>query len=391
VTASWTPDHAPQPRLFTRPFVFCGLANLAQGISFSLFLHVPGFFHRIGASDLEIGLLSGVTGVAAIAARPPIGHVMDNRGRRPVILIGNTLNVLSVGLYAGIEAVGAWLFVVRAVHGLAVAMLFTGLFTYAADCVPAKRRTQGLALFGVTGMLPIALGGLLGDAILDRWDFEQLFLTAAVFAGASWLLALPLRDLPHDHADGEVSRGFRAALSQHDLRPLWWITFVFSIALASVFTFLKRYVDESGLGTVGSFFSAYSAAAIALRVFLGWLPDRVGPMRVLVPALVSLATAFGLLAFATGPLQVSVAGVMFGIGHGFTFPILFGIVVTRARDADRGSAMGIFTALFDTGVVVGGPLFGAAIALAGFPGMFATAACVVAGGTLLFLAWEGRR
>jgi MFS family permease len=242
VTASWAPDHAPRPRLFTRPFVFCGLANLAQGISFSLFLHVPGFFHRIGASDLEIGLLSGVTGVAAIAARPPIGHVMDTRGRRPVILIGNTLNVLSIGLYAGIEAVGAWLFVVRAVHGLAVAMLFTGLFTYAADCVPAQRRTQGLALFGVSGMLPIALGGLLGDAILDRWDFEQLFLTAAVFAGASWLLALPLRDLPHDHADGEVSRGFRAALSQHDLRPLWWITFVFSIALASVFTFLKRYV-----------------------------------------------------------------------------------------------------------------------------------------------------
>jgi MFS family permease len=349
VTASWTPDHAPRPRLFTRPFVFCGLANLAQGVSFSLFLHVPGFFHRIGASDLEIGLLSGVTGVAAIAARPPIGHVMDTRGRRPVILIGNTLNVLSVGLYAGIEAVGAWLFVVRAIHGLAVAMLFTGLFTYAADCVPAQRRTQGLALFGVTGMLPIALGGLIG------------------------------------------SRGFRAALSQHDLRPLWWITFVFSIALASVFTFLKRYVDESGLGTVGSFFSAYSAAAIALRVFFGWLPDRVGPMRVLVPALASLATAFGLLALATGPLQVSVAGVMFGIGHGFTFPILFGIVVTRARDADRGSAMGIFTALFDTGVVVGGPVFGAAIALAGFPGMFAAAACVVAGGTLLFLAWEGRR
>jgi hypothetical protein len=53
--------------------------------------------------------------------------------------------------------------------------------------------------------------------------------------------------------------------------------------------------------------------------------------------------------------------------------------------------MGIFTALFDTGVVVGGPMFGAAIALAGCPGMFGTAAFVVAGGTLLFLAWEGRR
>jgi MFS family permease len=377
--------------LLTGAFVLCFLANLAQGLAFNLFLHLPGFLNEIGASDVQIGFLFGLTGVAAILARPPIGRFMDTRGRRGVILTGNVLNVVAVGLYTCVEAVGPLVYAIRILHGLGEAMLFTALFTYAADCVPAARRTQGLALFGVSGMLPIALGGLIGDAVLRRGDYGQLFLTALCFALLSLLLSLPLRDLPRATGEEGEVRGFRAALGQRDLLPLWWITLIFAMGLASVFTFLKRYVDETGLGSVGAFFSAYSGAAILLRVFLGWLPDQVGPKRVLFPALAALSLAFALLAAAGGGRAVVMAGLLFGVGHGFTFPILFGIVVTRARDADRGSAMGIFTALFDAGVVLGGPLFGALVTVGGFSVMFSAAAAIVACGTLAFLLWDGTR
>jgi MFS family permease len=377
--------------LLTRPFALCALANFAQGLAFNLFLHFPGFLHAIGASDVQIGLLFGLTGLTAIGARPPIGRVMDTRGRLPVIHLGNALNVVAMAGYLGVSAIGPLVYAVRIVHGLAEAMLFTALFTYAADCVPSARRTQGLALFGVSGMLPIGLAGLIGDAILARAGYRQIFLTSAVLAVAAAALALPLREARRAAPDEEPARGFRSVLGQSDLRPLWWIVAIFAIALASVFTFLKRYVDETGLGTVGSFFSAYSGAAIALRLFLGWLPDRIGPKRVLFPALGCLATAFALLAGASGTRDVVIAGVLFGVGHGFAFPILFGIAVTRARDADRGSAMGIYTALFDAGVVIGGPLFGAVVAAAGFPAMFATAGGVVTTGALVFLAWDGHR
>ena len=179
-------------------------------------------------------------------------------------------------------------------------------------------------------------------------------------------------------------------LTQRDLMPLWWIGAIFALALASVFTFLKRYVDETGFGTVGAFFNAYTAVALLLRVFLGWLPDRVGPMRVLLPALFCLAAAFVLIALADGPLEVIAAGMLFGVGHGFTFPILFGIVVTRVRDSDRGSAMGILTGLFDLGVVLGGPFFGFIISSAGFSVAFGTAGAIVLAGTLVFAGWDAR-
>jgi hypothetical protein len=48
--------------------------------------------------------------------------------------------------------------------------------------VPARRRTEGLALFGVSGMLPVSLGGWIGDALLPRHGFPALFALAAALA-----------------------------------------------------------------------------------------------------------------------------------------------------------------------------------------------------------------
>lgn len=376
-------------RLLTKAFVLCFLANLAQSWSFNLFLHLPGYLNQLGAGDVTIGFIFGVTGVTAIAARPPIGRVMDTRGRRGVILAGNAVNVLAVGAYLTVDSIGPWIVCIRVLHGLAEGMLFTGLFTYGADCVPAARRTQGLAFFGVSGMAPIALGASLGEAVLARGDYRALFAVAVAFAVAAALLSLPLRDVHRRGGEeSEPSQGFLSALTDRELLPLWWIGGIFAIALASVFTFLKRYVDETGHGTVAGFFNAYTAVALFLRVFLGWLPDRIGPLRVLLPSLVCLALALVLLALADGALEVALAGTLFGVGHGFTFPILFGLVVTRARESDRGSAMGVLTGLFDLGVVLGGPLFGAIITGFGFSAAFATAAAVVAVGAAVFVAWD---
>jgi MFS family permease len=381
-----------EERLLSRPLVLCSLASLAQGVSFNLFLHLPGFLHQLGAGDVQIGFIFGITGASAVLARPPIGRAMDSRGRRGVILVGNVINTAVCALFLSVDAIGPWIYAIRVLHGVAEAMLFTALFTYAADWVPSGRRTQGLALFGVSGMLSMSLGGLLGDRILAHGSYHELFLAALGFAVLALVVSLPLRDhVRVGSADEEPSRGFVAALRQPDLIPLWWIGGVFAIALASVFAFLKRYVMETGLSTVGEFFSAYTGAAIFLRVFLGWLPDRIGPKRVLVPALLCLATAFLLLGSAANERDVVIAGALVGLGHGFTFPILFGMLVTRARDADRGSAMAIFTALFDLGVVVGGPLFGLVIGLGGFGAMFDVAACAVAAGLLVFVIWDRAR
>ncbi len=380
----------PPDPLFTRPFLLCFSANLLQGIAFNLFLHFPGFLHQLGADDVGIGFVSSLTAVAAIALRPPIGRVMDRRGRRVVVLVGGALNSVVLALYLTVDAVGPWLYAVRIAHGLAEAMLFSSLFTYAADHVPAGRRTQGLALFGVSGMLPIALAGVLGDRVIAAAGYRPLFAVALGFALVSFVLSFPLPEAPRPPAVAGEVRGLRAALGQADLAPLWMVGTVFSVVLTGFFIFMRRFVDETHVGSVGLFFSAYTVAALTLRVFFGWLPDRVGPKRVLGPALAALSAGLLWTAHATTAGDLVVAGVLCGIGHGFTFPILFGLVVTRAPESNRGMAMAVYTALFDIGVLLGGPALGALIERSGFPAMYTAAGVLMALGTAVFFAWDRR-
>lgn len=371
-----------RPRLATPAFLLCAAANFLQALAFNLYLHLPGFLHELGADEVRIGLLSSLTAAAAILARPTVGRSMDARGRRPVIVLGGMVNTVVCFAYLGIDAIGPALVAVRIVHGLAEAMLFSALFTLAADGIPAERRTEGIALYGVSGILPISLGGALGDAILARAHYDTLFVASGALAFASLLLSLALQERRTHAAEPVPSRGMAAAMSQRDLLPLWFLGTVFATALAAVFTFVKTWVIETGVGSVGLFFSAYSGAAVVLRLFLAWLPERVGPKRVLFPALAALAAGLVSMAFASSSLTVAAAGALCGLGHGFTFPILSGFVVHRARDSERGAALSIFTALFDAGVLVGGPAFGAIVGAAGYPAMFGSA------GALGFARWD---
>src|SRR3990172_6665076 len=332
----------PPDRLLTRSFVACFVANLAQGISFNLFLHFPGFLKELGSSEVEIGLVTRVTALAAVAVRPWVGRSMDARGRRPLILAGGALNVVVCALYLTVSGVGPWVLAIRVAHGLAEALMFAALFPYAADHGPASRRTEGLALFGVSGMLPIALGGLLGDALLVRFDYAAIFAAALGFAVVALFLSLPLRDAPRSPAGHEPSRSFGAVAVQRDLLPLWLIGTAFSLALAAVFVFIKPFVLETGLGTVGLFFTSYTGVALVLRLFFAWLPDRVGPKRLLFPALGTLVIGFLLLAGAQTPRDLLLARGGLGIEA-----TLAGYVLVYATAAGILGAGAVAYALLD--------------------------------------------
>jgi MFS family permease len=370
--------------------VLAAAANFFQALAFNLYLHLPGFLHELGAGEVEIGLLTAATAVAAIAVRPPLGRVLDGWGRRRPILAAGLLNVAVCLLYLSVDALGARITAVRLAHGVAEATLFTALFVVAADRIPASRRTEGLALYSAAGMLPISLGGLLGDAILARASYAALFAASAGFAALSFALTLALRDAPRSDGSraAHAPHGFAHALRQRDLVPLWFLGAVFGLALAGVFTFVKRFVMETGTASVGTFFSAYTGAAIGVRVLGGQLPDRIGARRVLLPALATLAAGFACLAGARGDAQVLAAGVLCGVGHGYTFPVLSSLVVTRAGEAGRSAAIAILTALPDVGALFGAPALGWVIEARGFSAMFLVAAALLAAGAGTFAAWD---
>jgi predicted MFS family arabinose efflux permease len=89
-----------------------------------------------------------------------------------------------------------------------------------------------------------------------------------------------------------------------------------------------------------------------------------------------------------GSLPIALLGALVvGVGFSMLFPALALMVVGRVEEDRRGSALGAFTAFFDVGVGLGGPLAGATASLAGYPAVFFLAA-LAALGTAALAAME---
>jgi predicted MFS family arabinose efflux permease len=380
-----------RPSLWTRAFVLAWVANFLHSTGFHSFLHWPGWLAQRWESEIMIGLLVAAMSVAAILSRPFVGRMMDTRGRRIVMLVGGVIHVLATLLYLALDLLAdpSWLAIVgvRVVHGVAQAGMFSVLFTFAADIVPAERRAEGIALYGISGMIPMAVGVLLGEWVIVDGDYTRVFQLAGVCALAG-LLASAL--LPETRS-GAPGRSFFTAARAPELRPLWFVGTSFAMGLAAYFVFLKTYLIEAPeLGSMSLFFMTYAIAAVLLRVLFGWVPERLGLIRVLIPSLVIAAAGLAMIALATGPLHLVIAAVACGVGHGFAFPIISALVVTRAQPDERGSAIALFTALFDLGVLLGGPCFGVSARYAGYPVTFALAGALCITATLVFVVWDAR-
>jgi ssRNA-specific RNase YbeY (16S rRNA maturation enzyme) len=55
-------------RLLTLPFALAFVASFLTGLAFHGFLHLPGFLHYLGASEIEIGMVRSK--IASIQRRP---------------------------------------------------------------------------------------------------------------------------------------------------------------------------------------------------------------------------------------------------------------------------------------------------------------------------------
>lgn len=380
-----------EAKLLSRAFWLAFGANFMHSLSLFVYLHLPGYLDRLGADELMIGIIAGIMAAAAIAMRPSVGRLMDRRGRHVLVRIGSILHVVVCLSYLLVDSIGVGLVVVRVLHGVAEAMLLSALFTIAADVAPPSRRTEGIALFGISGLVPMSLGGLLGDFILARADYPELFVASAIAAALGLACGWPLKDSrPVADADDPPPRSFLSAVMQPRLRPLWLAGFGFAIAIASYFTFFKTFVEHTGVGSMGLFFSIYAGSAILLRLVLGWVPDRIGPRRALGPAMLAMVGGLLALVLATNDVLVAVSGLLCGLGHAFVFPILSSMVVTRAASSERGAALAMFTALFDLGLLVGSPMLGAVLEQSSYPVMFTVAAGCVLASAVGFGVWDRR-
>ena len=98
----------------------------------------------------------------------------ERYGRRRMFLIG--LAVFTAGSAAAALAPGiGWLIAARAVQGVGAAILVPLTLTLLSAAVPPQRRGMALGIWGAIGGLAIAIGPLVGGAVVEGASWQWIF------------------------------------------------------------------------------------------------------------------------------------------------------------------------------------------------------------------------
>ena len=368
------------PRIFA--------AAILEEMAFALFIHFPGYLSGLGATEGLIGVLYAVAAVIGLSLRPALGKILDVTHRRTVILVTGSLNAVVIVLLVTTSVWGPWLWALFLTQRVMQLALFTTMLTYGADSIPVKSRTHGLAIFGLSGLIPIGVSGYLGDLMISAVGFDGLFWLAAALSALSLMVVWSLPVLPV--RGRRPRRSFWAAVAQVDLLPLWFVTLLFAVGLETLFTFTRTYVDTRQVGSAGAFFGVYGIAAAAARILGGRFYDRVRHRPLLVSSIAFYGAGLGIMAVAGNTTALLAAAVATGSAHGAAFPLLSSEVVNRARLSERGSAMSTFTSIFDIALLVGAPAVGFLIEGFDYLVAFAAAGLALGAGAVVYGFWDRR-
>jgi len=384
------------PPLYTRAFWTACAVHLAGAMSLAMFVLVPLLIRALGGTEVTMGLVLGVGTAASVLTRPLVGMLLDSHGRRPVLLACGVLNTLSWVPFLWVTTVGPWLYVWCTVHAIVWGALFASYFTYAADLVPASRRAEGIAVFGVAGMTANGLAPMLGEAIIARSGYPAFLLTASGFAALSLALTflIPGRAPTLRAADTvphEERRTLLAAARQPGMPVVLAVTVVLGVAINAAFFFVAPFTRDVGLERAGPFFAAYAAASVVVRLFGRRALDVLGPHLVSYPAFTVFGLGLGGLALLPAPGVLVATGIACGLGHGTLFPVLNALAITRAPARLQGTVVSLHTAALDLGAVVGTPLCGFLAEWAGWRTMFGTMAVSCLVGVLLMALDPAKR
>ncbi|MGO9489110.1 MAG: MFS transporter [Solirubrobacteraceae bacterium] len=367
------PSHLSELAASLGLFVVALLAFIAIGAALPV---LPAYVRGpLGSSDIAVGIVVGAFAITSVVCRPLAGRQSDRRGRRIVLVVGSGAMALGGVLYLLSHSVGM-LVLARLVVGVGEGSVYTAGATWAVDLAPEGRRGFALGLFGLAVWGGLSLGPVTGELLRSHLGYSAVWTLTAALPAAGALIAARLPEPAIAGGARDRPRGALFPRAAHRPGAALALANVGYAALAGFVVLALRARGISGGATV---FTAFALAVFASRLALSRVPDRVGARATATAA--ALLEALGLVVIAaSGSLAVALLGALIvGVGFSMLFPSLALMVVGDVPNDRRGSALGAFTAFFDIGVGLGGPIAGLTAALAGYPAVFYLSALAALG------------
>jgi EmrB/QacA subfamily drug resistance transporter len=381
---------------------------------------LPSIREDLGASFTDLQWVVDAYALTLAALVLTAGSLADRLGRRRVFAWGLAIFSLA-SLLCALAPDPTFLNLARALQGVGGAVMFAVSLALVAQEFPAGReRGTAMGVYGATIGVAVAIGPLVGGALVDSLGWESIFyLNVPIGLAAIAVTYTRLRESRDPHATRVDWAGvltFSAALFALVLALVrgndegWGSTlieslFTASAALLAAFVAIERRVSEpmlplglfrrrsftgvqlAAFAVSGSLFALFLYLTLYLQSYLGYSPLEAGlrylPITIAsfvaapiagallsrVPARVMMS--LGLAGGGVGLLLMSGIGagdewttllggfLVAGAGVGLLNPVIADVAVSVVPKEQSGMAAGINDTFRQVGVAVGIAVWGA--------------------------------
>ena len=346
---------------------------------------LPLYAAAYGATATGVGFIVAAHMAVAAAGSIPLGRASDVWGRRPLLLGGMLVTVVTSLLLPFFEGELA-LMTIYGLAGLGVAAFTPSALSLVGDGAAPGRAGYAFAWYTTAHYGAIAVGPFLGGVAAQWWGYREAFVGSAIVVAVALVFGLTM---PAPAITTGLSRQGATFADIRDNADVWagWIVSVGGLTTQGVvFTFFPLLAHERGLtpAAIGLVFLVLGLANTLARFPAGWLVDRTGrctPYAVGGVLVASVVTAF--LPSATGQGALLALAAIFGALSGMAGVATGVALAGAAPPASRGIVMGGYSTALYLGLALGSFALGPIITRHGYSAGFSVGGAAGAVGALI--------
>ena len=308
-------------------------------------------FAQVPNSELLVRLVLTIPALFIAIGGLFVGQLLDRIGRKPLLITSTLLYGFAGGSGLVLNSLGT-LLVGRAILGLSVAGIMTGVTTLIADYYTGQKRADFMGLqaafMGLGGVAFLSVGGLIADL---NWRFPFLiYLLAWAITGA---IAITLYE--PKRADSDRTQSDLAANSR---MPIGVLAMIYGVALFYMLAFylipvqLPFYLQNLSNASASASGLAIAASTLASSIAslrYGFVKERLSFVTIVVVSFGVAAIGYLIIGLAASYNLVLLGLIVAGLGFGLLMPNLNVWLSSMIPDALRGRALGGLTTFFFLG------------------------------------------
>ena len=348
----WTTDFVLT--LLTGHFMFAGytatltiIPPLAIDLGGDLAYHLP--------------LIVAAFGFVGLAIRPFGGQWIYTLGPKRVAVIGTI--IVALGSLSYIFALSAWwLIPMRMLQGVGLALGPVATSTIVANLAPPHRRAEAMAYMGNAINISFLYSPFIASFLYENAGSHNAFLfsalAAAIGTAACWRISASRISFekPAPSASSAAEPDKPPLIARSAIFPtLVFLTYTFTTAPTN--TYLPLLAHEKNLGNPGLYYTVFSVVSMFAMAAAGPIADKYGRATVIIPGLLSVATAMFVLNGSFFQAMFLSGGLFAGLGFGMLQPGIQSFTVDRASMRERGAAMATLQQAWDVGGSFGALVF----------------------------------